>query len=143
MKTSKTISLRASPEIQKFLLQLGETSGGGSEFGLEALHELFQSEIRGLVGKFSAPELSAMIDISNSLLLAPRFLGEHFGADLEDGARLDGLAEKWGYDSPALLEKWASLPRFSRAALEIWAKSFWRGENDLEKYVGAMASKIS
>ena len=137
--SKKTISVRATEPLQSFLLTLGDSAGGGAEFGLEVLAELYSDALRSLTGVFTRGELSAMIDVANGLLLAPRFIGDHLLADLEDGARLEGLGEKWGYEPKVVGEKWVKLARPQRAALEIWAKGFWRQEAaSLEKYVSRL-----
>lgn len=82
-------------------------------------------------GVFSPDEQALIIDALNGVLL-----GEHITtlpANVEATISLDGLAEKWGVDGAALMEKLRSLSPLELAAIADAVEMFWaavaRGED--------------
>ncbi len=86
---------------------------------------------RGLRERFSAGEQGLLLDVANGCLFSsPSAIGfiEHEVA----GALVDGAAEKWQVDGPALVEKLAALTYAEKLSLIDAAERWWnrsaRGE---------------
>jgi len=109
------------------------TTNAGTAYTLESFPALYRHTlIRELRGKFERQELLLMLDVCNGLVLTPGMAGQHLPADVSDGIALDGLAEKWEIDGPALLSKLHPLSIFQLHCLEVWCRAFWEqsgGEN--------------
>lgn len=125
----KTIGPRLSEASMEFYDTHFDTRNAGAEYALEMFPALYRGTLRELRGKFTAAELSAILDVVNSLLLMPKIAGQHLLTDISDGIVLDGLNEKWGFDGPTILDKLNACPLFHVAILEIWAKAFWVQNN--------------
>ena len=94
---------------------------------------LYHQCMSGLVGRFTAGELSLMLDVANSLALTPVMMGQHLTAECLDGIGLEGLDDKWGVQEVAFRDRLHSLSPFEATCLEIWSRAFWESgayEND-------------
>jgi hypothetical protein len=102
------------------------TTNAGTAYTLESFPALYRHTIvRELMSRFTRGELLLMLDVCNGLVLTPGMAGQHLLADVSDGIALDGLAEKWEIDGPALLTKLQALSIFQAHCLEIWCRAFW------------------
>lgn len=82
---------------------------------------------------FSVDELSLIAEALNGSLLTDERIGHDLLADVSDAVRLNGLAEKWNVNGPALIAKVRELRDDARGyalvdAVEIW----WRRVGDGE-----------
>lgn len=110
----------------------------GAEFVLDAFPGLYRETLRGLRGRFTAGELSLILDVMNGTMITPQFVGHTIAANIEDGMRLDRLDQKWKTDARGFITKLQNLELFHLAALEIWARAFWEGgyfERGIEDYL--------
>jgi hypothetical protein len=103
--------------------------GAGAEFLLECFPELYRRALHNLKGRFSAGELSLMVDMLNATWIMPNLAGQHLLTGASDSMSLDGTDVKWGVDGPALIDKIQGLTLFERACLEIWARAFWEQDS--------------
>lgn len=87
---------------------------------LESLHASVLEELRG---RFSAPELSAILDANNGTWLTPELLGQHVALNVHD---TEGLSAKWGIDQGRLVARLSDLRPAQAAALELWSRDLWR-----------------
>jgi hypothetical protein len=109
------------------------TVNAGTAYTLESFPALYRHTLlRELRGKFERQELLLMLDVCNGLVLTPGMAGQHLLADVSDGIALDGLAEKWEIDGPALLAKLQALSIFQAHCLEVWCRAFWEQSGEPE-----------
>lgn len=73
----------------------------------------------------SPAEISAIIDVQNGHWYATKLYADEIWANVEDGCRLDGLAEKWAIDGPALVAKLQALDLWQVHALADATQRFW------------------
>ncbi len=139
---------RISEAAAKYYSELFDTLNQGAAYALESFPQLYRATLaRELRGKFTAGELSAILENVNGLMLSPEAAGQHLPFNIEDGIALEALDEKWGFDGAGLLEKLRALSLFQSATLELWARAFWVQHTDsdspesFESYVARMASK--
>ena len=84
-------------------------------------------EARAQVRESLTPaELSAILDVQNGHWYGQGLLrGEEIWANIEDGCRLDGLAEKWEIDGSALVATLQALEPWHIHALADAIERFW------------------
>ena len=140
-----TVGPRLSDEAAKWYESNFDTRGGGAEFILEAFPILYKRTLGELRGKFSAGEISLLIDTFNSTMITPRLLGQSLELCADDSMRLDRTDEKWSVAPSAFLAKLRALTHFERSCLEIFVRAFWEsGEwekpSGLEDWAAQIAS---
>ena len=97
-----TVGPRLSDEAAKWYESNFDTRGGGAEFILEAFPILYKRTLGELRGKFSAGEISLLIDTFNSTMITPRLLGQSLELCADDSMRLDRSHNRvaWGGAGP-------------------------------------------
>ena len=131
----KKITPRISDKTEQFLSENFKTINAGAEFTLEIFPVLFSRTLNSLKGRFTAEELSLMIDVFNTTILTTGIAGQHLHFGCVDSIELDGSDAKWDVDKTTFLNKTRDLKPFEAACLEIWVKGFWQGGHELDQYV--------
>lgn len=139
----KKMAPRISEKTFDFLAKNFQSANFGAELLLDAFPDLDIITLRReLAGKFTAGELSFLIDIYNGTMLTSTGLGQTITGQVEDSfAFYPGTyEEKWKIIRKETEEKIKALTCFQAACLEIWAHGFWYGglgsENrDLNTYI--------
>jgi hypothetical protein len=122
----KRIGPNISAKSAEFYTRNFASLNAGAAYAIESFPALYRHTLmRELRGKFERWELMLMLDVCNGLVLTPGMAGQHLPADVSDGIALDGLAEKWEIDGPALLAKLEALSIFQVHCLEIWCRAYW------------------
>lgn len=95
-----------------------------------------------LKGKFTAPEISGLMDSLNGTAWPDKWMQSRpdmLAAQMADADTFDNLAAKWGYDGPALLEKINNLHPLECFFLIEEIAAFWErisnGGASLEEFV--------
>lgn len=128
----KPIAITIDPAILDQLDARGDNRSEQIRTDLSRYYRLL-AEARARLRELLTPaELSAIIDIQNGHWYHERLEAIEIWANVEDGCRLDGLAEKWKIDGPALVEKLRGLDLLSVHALTDATQRFWHavGEGD-------------
>jgi hypothetical protein len=102
-----------------------EARGGSSiviNRDLERLYTMYRRAIREV--PLTLAEARLIVDALNGSLFDAN-TAPMLWASIEDAIKLDGLAEKWGVDGPALVEKLRGLSAFHCMALVDAAERFW------------------
>jgi hypothetical protein len=133
---------RISDKSAEYIPTQFATLNAGLEYLVDAWPTLHRRAL-GVRGRFSAAELSLIVDVFNATALTPALAGQQLSISVADGIVLDGLAGKWDVDGGVLNAKIAGLTSFQAAALEIWANGFWYAaaghvEAGLDKYLEAL-----
>lgn len=136
VKTAPRISERSAEYIPTQFATLN----AGLEYLIDAWPTLHRRTLADLRVRFSAAELSLIIDVFNATALTPGMAGQQLAVSVADGIALDGLDRKWEIDGAALNTKIAGLTPWQAASLEVWANGFWYAgashvEAGLEKYI--------
>jgi hypothetical protein len=132
---------RVSDSAAAWLEYNFSSRGAGAEFVLEAFPELYRRALHSLKGRFSAGELSLMVDMLNATWIMPNLAGQHLEICASDSMALDGTDVKWGVDRAPFLAKIKALSLFERACLEIWCRAFW--EQDTHDNLEVWIEKLS
>lgn len=119
------MTTRVSDQTVAWLKGTFKNHSAGGEYLLNSLPTLYADALHGMRGVFSAGELSLMLDVMNGTFLVPSSATWHLTANVEDGLRLSGMAEKWQLDGTELLVKLGNRTRWQLYCLEIWAAGFW------------------
>lgn len=125
MAPKHNIGPRIRPGTRTFLVRTFSSVNAGAEYVLETFPTLYRRTLTDLKGRFTRDELLSLLDTVNSLMLTPELAGQLLAADLSGALVLDGLAERWGIDGPALEEKIGRLSLWQCAVLEVWLKAYW------------------
>ena len=84
------------------------------------------AEARATLREILTPdELAAIVDVQNGHWYQGRLDGSEIWANVEDGCRLEGLADKWSIDGPALVTKLRGLDLLAVHALADATQRFW------------------
>ena len=110
---------------------------------MKVLLRVYQESVNSARQKFTPGELSMMLDVMNSTYVDAISVGHGLTANIRDAFALDpGMyEEKWDIKDPkAMVEKLNGLPPFHLSCLEIWANSYWYGDEfsetpDLKEYI--------
>lgn len=134
-----------TPRIEETAIEFLAGTFGSKYLGLQYIAEAFQPLYRGslmeLRGKFSAAELSLILDVSNGLILTPLLAGQHVLEQCRAGIALDRLDKKWGVEDPdGFLARLGELPIFHASCLEVWAQAFRNDGRDLSDWVATLAA---
>lgn len=134
---------RISDKSAEYIPTQFATLNAGLEYLADAWPTLHRRALGELKGRFSAAELSLIVDVFNATSLTPALAGQQLAISVSDGIALDGLAGKWDLIGMDLGAKIAGLTSFQSAAIEIWANGFWYAgtghvEAGLEKYLEAL-----
>lgn len=94
---------------------------------LERLYTLYQRALRR--ASLTVDEACLIVDALNGSLYDARTAGL-LPAGVRDAIQLDGLAEKWGVDGDALVQKLSALDEFSCMAIIDAAERVWADESE-------------
>lgn len=127
-KLSITIDAALLPELDA----RGDERSGVIRADLCRYYRLLAEARTRLRELLTPAELSAIVDIQNGHWYQELLYADEIWANVEDGCRLEGLAEKWHIDGPALVEKLKQLPLLEVHALADATQQFWQavGEGD-------------
>ena len=126
----RTKSLRLSQAEIAWLSRYGQAFSSQIREDLALLKEAIRHGESALAEKFTAAEACLLCDVLNGHLFTPQFftsLPQMLAAEIEDGCRLDGLAEKWDTDGPSLVAKCASLTPWEAYTVHHLVRIFWTG----------------
>ena len=128
----KPISVTIEPEVLAWIDERGDNRSEQINSHLTRYYQLLSEARRSLRALLSPAELSAIIDVQNGHWYAPRLSHYEISANIEDACRLDGLAEKWSIDGPALAATITALDLWQIHALCDATERFWHavGEGD-------------
>lgn len=117
------ISIRMSPQVEKYLGAAKNRSAAANR-AIEAWIACEREARRELKGLLTVAELSAFIDVANG------YVNDVANADsllysFEDACKFEGLAEKWGIDAEAVIEKTADMSMAKWIVLSQWATAYW------------------
>jgi hypothetical protein len=143
------VTIRLPEHIGEFYAkQYGKTTPG-TVIAAEGFYEIHRRTLRELQGKFTKPEIMALVDNLNSTLLDAQFQvrPEMLWASLEDGGHLDGLFEKWGVDAAYFEKKILALTAAQCFVLQDEIKAAWNNEdtatiNDTEQKFSSLIKKL-
>jgi hypothetical protein len=134
---------RISDKSGEYLPTQFSSVNAGLEYLADSWPTLHRRALGEIRGRFTAPELSLIVDVFNATSLTPALAGQQLAISVADGIALDGLGAKWAIDGPALNAKIAELTSSQASALEIWANGFWYANaghvaDGLDKYLVLM-----
>jgi len=147
MAKTNTKSIRLSPQTDAELVKLYGSAYAGGTRATEAFLWLRKYALKGLKGKLTKNELSALIDIQNGSIFEEQFAVNHsaFIAHIEDADEFEGIGEKWKIDIKALIEKVKNMSTCEIFFLQEEIDRFWNVEQafgspnpDLEKFLGTL-----
>jgi outer membrane scaffolding protein for murein synthesis (MipA/OmpV family) len=146
MTAKSNIGPRISIGAKGFYKERFSSLNAGAEYALEAFPVLYRRTLADLAGRFTAGELSVMLDVANGLALTPGIAGQHLVMECVDAMALDGLDSKWRVVTKDFLEKLQALSLFQCACLEVWARAYWESDyyqkdNSLAEYVKPLTAK--
>jgi len=133
----KNITKNMAPRVPEsaidFYAQTWPSGNAGAEWVLSAFPGMYRAALSEMRERFTAGELSMLIDAANggALMIPGGQVGLSLVLSVEDMFRVyPGRYEtQWGIVSTDMMSKMDSLNRFQLACLEIWAGSFWEHDN--------------
>lgn len=147
MSKTNTKSIRISPQSDAELKKLYGSAYAGGTRATEAFLWLRRYTLKGLKGKLTRNELSALTDIQNGLIFEEQFAVNHsaFIAQIEDSDWFDHIGERWQVDVKALIKKVEQMTTCEIFFLQEEIDRFWNVEKafgspnpDLEKFLGTL-----
>lgn len=130
MAEMNVTSLRLDSDTRRWLERYGGPLGAQIREDLLILEQAVRLAERNLTGRFSVAEACAICDALNSFMFDPRLYLSGptiLAAEIGDGAALDGLDEKWGFERTALVEKLNGLTSLEAYVVIHLARIFWSG----------------
>ena len=126
------ISITIEPEVLALIDARGDNRSERITMDLTRYYRLLEEERSALRAHFSGAELSAIIDVQNGHVYAPKLYCHEISGNVFDGCRQDGLDTKWKIDGPALVAKIDALNFWQIHALADATERFWHavGEGD-------------
>ena len=104
----------------------GRDRSGVLSRDLARYYALLREARARLRAQLTPAELSAILDVQNGHLYGSGLLwSDEIWVNVEDGCRLDGLAEKWAIDGAALVAKLRALDLLAVHALADATQRFW------------------
>ena len=120
---AKTVGIYLRPETEKELSARGENRSHVIARDLDRFYNLCRRAIREV--PLSEKEACLIVDTLNGVILDAG-TAQYLWAEVEDSVKLNNLAEKWGVDGPALVEKLRDLNALQAMALVDGAERFWQ-----------------
>lgn len=124
-KNDNRRSIYCGPPIQDLLAAVGDDAFSQT---LNGSVERYLAVCKAHRPALSRAEWMALCDVFNGTILdanAIKFAGRFLALEMEDGIRLDGLDQKWGIDSTALLAKLQPLTLAETCAVVHVVEVFW------------------
>jgi len=122
---TKTPSIYLHDSIAAELCARGNNRSAVINRDLGRLYVLYRRALRQApLSSLSIDEICLVVDVLNGSIHDAN-TAHMLWAGVEDGIRLDGLAEKWDVDGPALVEKLRALNDIQSMALIDVAERFW------------------
>ena len=120
---AKTVGIYLRPETEKELSARGENRSHVIARDLSRLYTLYNRAIREVT--LTEKEACLIVDTLNGVILDAG-TAQYLWAEVEDSVKLNNLAEKWGVDGPALVEKLRDLNALQTMALVDGAEKVWQ-----------------
>ena len=120
---AKTVGIYLRPETEKELSARGENRSHVIARDLDRFYTLYRRAIREV--SLAEKEACLLVDALNGVILDAS-TAQHLWAEIEDAIKLDGLAEKWDVDGPALVGKLRGLNALQAMALVDGAEKVWQ-----------------
>ena len=115
-------SIYLREELEEKLKVRGKETSSLINRDLERLYSLYQRSLRQV--QLTPAEACLIVDSQNGTLHDARSAPMLWGG-IEDSINLDGLAEKWEIDGPALVEKLKQLNDLQCMSIIDAAERFW------------------
>lgn len=138
------ITTTLTEKTAAFLKLKYERPNPGAREAIEGFAEIYRRTVLELKGKFTKPEIMALVDNLNSTLLVidyqaqPQFLW----ANLEDGEAFEGLFKKWDVDGAALKSKIFALTAAQTFVLQDEIKAAWNNPEEVENNFSNLLNKF-
>ena len=147
-KGLKAMAPRVPESAIEFYQQHWSSANGAAEWVLGSFPGMYHAALAEIRGRFSAGELSMLIDVANGSALliysGAGVVGSNLILSVDDSFRLypGQFEEKWQIEWKPMMAKMESLTRFQLTALEVWAGSFWEGDHEdedaIEKHISTL-----
>ena len=126
------ISATIEPQVLAWVDERADNRSEQINGDLTRYYRLLAEARTALRARLSPAELSAIVDVQNGHVYAPRLSHDDISANIEDACRLDGLADKWSIDGRGLVETLSALDLWQLTALADATERFWHavGEGD-------------
>lgn len=122
IKTSLSLDPRLAPKIAR----RGANRSGVINRDLERYYTLLDRALASTT--LTEAEAWLLVDVLNGTIMDAT-TAHMLWAEVEDGIRLDRLADKWELDGPALVEKLRGLTELQSMVLVDAAERFWEDED--------------
>lgn len=138
------ITTHLTEKTTEFLKKKYERPNPGAREAIEGFAEIYRRTVLEISGKFSKPEIMALVDNLNSTMLVidyqtqPQFLW----ANLEDGEAFDGLFKKWGVDGKALKDKIFALTAAQTFVIQDEIKAAWNDKKEVQNNFPNLLNKF-
>ena len=119
---AKTVGIYLRAETEKEISARGENRSHVISRDLSRLYTLYNRAVREV--PLTEKEACLIVDSLNGTVLDAN-TAQSLWFSIEDSINLDGMAEKWGLDGPALVEKLKELNAFQAMAIADAAERFW------------------
>lgn len=126
----KHTSMYLRPALEEALRTRG---GNRSEIitrDLARLYDLYRHELAEAELKLTPGEASLIVDVLNGTLITQASHAGFLWAEVADGIKLDGLAEKWNVGGEALVKRLQGLRLAQCLALVDAAERYWAAVSD-------------
>ena len=124
-KLSITLDGSVWAEVASRLQQNEQNVSGTISRDLDRYYAALERARRSLREKLSQSEISAVIDNLNDCWMAEPYSIQLVYANIADGIQEEGLAQAWGIDGPALVEKLRTMSFIELCALVDASERWW------------------
>lgn len=127
MTEIERFSITMPPDLVREIDARGEKRATTIQKHLRRYLFMLDMARRELVELITGDEMALIVDVLNGTLFADPYSVQILPVDIEDSLLIDGYAEKWGVDGPALVEKLNRLDLRHLMALADAAERYWEG----------------
>lgn len=103
----------------------GETRSSRLVADLSAYHAILSDGLRRARLALSPAEASVVLDVFNGTSPSQIWTAERMSMRVNDAIALDGVADTWGVDGPALVSTLKAIGDLPCIALADWAEGAW------------------
>jgi len=130
MTKTNTKSIRLNPQTEAIYLKDYGSAYAGATRAAESFLWLKRSSLKGLKGKLSRQELTALVDSFKWSIFEEQYAIHHnmLIGHIEDSNQFESLGDRWGIDIPALIEKVNSMSIAEIFFLQEEIDRFWNVE---------------